>query len=183
MSADPENEYFSDGISEELINALTQFPKLKVIARTSAFSFKGKNVAIREIGRTLGVRHVLEGSGRRSGGQLRITAQLIDVADGSHQWSGRYDRQLDDVFAIQDEVTAAVREAVGARLFSGGQVQRRHRTDSETYATSLRGRHYQTREAERALEALACHEEAAARDPAFAPELAWAGRAHTVSSY
>lgn len=93
MSSDPEQEYFSDGLSEEIINALAQFPGLKVIARTSSFAFKGKRIDIREIARALGVSTILEGSVRKGGSRIRVTAQLINVADGSHLWSGRYDRR------------------------------------------------------------------------------------------
>ena len=108
MSADPEQEYFSDGISEEILNALVRVPNLRVAARTSAFSFKGKNVDVRKIGEALSVNHVLEGSVRKAGNQLRITAQLIKVDDGFHLWSETYDRELTDIFAIQDEIAQAV---------------------------------------------------------------------------
>ncbi len=103
MSGDPEQEYFSDGFAEDIINALTHVPGLKVIARTSAFSFKGKNEDVRRIAETLGVVNILEGSVRKAGNRIRVTAQLITAADGTHLWSERYDRELNDVFAIQDE--------------------------------------------------------------------------------
>ncbi len=119
MSADPENEYFSDGLAEEIINALTHVPGLKVIARTSAFAFKGKHDDIRRIAETLGVAHVLEGSVRKAGNRIRITAQLIAAADGSHLWSERYDRELADVFAIQDEIAQAITPAPASQ--AGGQ--------------------------------------------------------------
>jgi len=170
MSADPENEYFSDGISEELINALTQFPNLKVIARTSAFSFKGKNVDIREIGRALGVKTVLEGSVRKAGNRIRITAQLIDVTDGSHKWSQRYEREMKDVFAVQDEITDAIRQAVGARLLGGATRPRvRQETDPDTYGIYLKGRHALARLASQGNEAIGLLEEVIRRDPSFAP--------------
>ena len=105
MSADADNEYFCDGLAEDLLTALSKVGGIKVAARTSSFSFKGKSVAISEIGEKLGVKTVLEGSVRRSGDKLRITAQLINAPDGYHLWSERYDRQMDDVFAIQDEIT------------------------------------------------------------------------------
>jgi serine/threonine protein kinase len=104
MSADPENQYFSDGLAEELINALTRLPGLHVASRTSAFRFRGREIDIRHIGKELGVATVLEGSVRKSGNRLRITAQLINVADGYHLWSERYDREMADVFAIQDKM-------------------------------------------------------------------------------
>jgi serine/threonine protein kinase len=116
MSADPENEYFSDGLTEEIINALTKNRGLRIAARTSAFSFKGKDVDIQEIGKKLHVDHVVEGSVRKAGDRLRITAQLIKVADGYHMWSERYDRKMDDIFAIQDEITAAIVEQLTGEL-------------------------------------------------------------------
>lgn len=108
MSTDPENEYFSDGMTEEIINALTRVKGLKVIARTSSFAFKGKNMDVREIGRQLGVSTILEGSIRKSQRRLRITAQLINVADGMHLWSQNFDRELADIFALQDEVSLLI---------------------------------------------------------------------------
>jgi serine/threonine-protein kinase len=107
QSSDPENEYFSDGITEEIINALTQLPGLQVAARTSSFAFKGKG-DIAEVGAKLKVATVLEGSVRKAGNRVRITAQLINVSDGYHLWSERYDSELDDVFAIQDHIARAI---------------------------------------------------------------------------
>ena len=108
MSADPENEYFSDGISEEILNALTQVDGLQVTARTSSFSFKGKNEDVRQIGNKLGVTTVLEGSVRRAGKRIRITAQLINTADGYHIWSENYDSDLEDIFQVQDEISLKI---------------------------------------------------------------------------
>lgn len=108
MSADPENEYFSDGLAEDLINALTKITDLHVVARTSSFAFKGEKVDIREIGEKLNVDNLLEGSVRKVGNRVRITAQLIKVKDGYHLWSDRYDRNMEDVFAIQDEITEKI---------------------------------------------------------------------------
>jgi TolB-like protein len=108
MSEDKTNEFFSDGISGELLNLLSKIPQLKVAARTSSFSFKGKGVEIPEIARQLHVANVLEGSVRRSGDQLRITAQLIRAAEGYHLWSETYDRKMDDIFKIQDEIAGEV---------------------------------------------------------------------------
>jgi TolB-like protein/tetratricopeptide (TPR) repeat protein len=108
MSPDKDQEYFADGISEELLNLLAQVPELRVIARTSSFSFKGKNVDVAEIARKLNVSHVLEGSVRKSGNMVRITAQLVRASDSTHLWSDRYDRPLDDIFAVQDEIAGAV---------------------------------------------------------------------------
>jgi TolB-like protein/tetratricopeptide (TPR) repeat protein len=119
MSNDPEQEYFSDGISEELLNVLAQFPGLQVAARTSAFQFKGQNRDIAGIAQQLHVNHVLEGSVRKSGNRLRITAQLIDAESGFHLWSETYDRELDDIFAIQDEISAAIGDALKIELKLG----------------------------------------------------------------
>ena len=116
MSADPEQEYFSDGISEELLNVLAKVPGLRVAARTSSFQFKGENRDVAEIARQLRVAHVIEGSVRKSGTRLRITAQLIDAEEGFHIWSETYDRELDDIFAIQDEIAHAIVEALVERL-------------------------------------------------------------------
>ena len=116
MSGDPDQEYFSDGISEELLNLLAQYKTLKVIARTSSFSFKDRNVDIATVAEELNVRHVLEGSVRRSGKRVRITAQLIDAADSTHVWSESYDRESDDIFAVQDEIAAAITDALKIEL-------------------------------------------------------------------
>ena len=112
MSGDPDNEYFSDGMSEEILNLLAKIPTLKVIGRTSSFAFKGKNEDLRTIGQALGVTTLLEGSVRKSGDQVRITAQLIDAADGAHIWSETYDRTMTDIFAVQDDVAAAIIDAL-----------------------------------------------------------------------
>jgi len=116
MSADPDQVYFSDGISEELLNVLAQFPGLRVAARTSAFQFKNQNMDIAEIARQLNVNHILEGSVRKAGNRLRITAQLIEAESGYHLWSKSYDREMDDIFAIQDEISAAIGEALKIEL-------------------------------------------------------------------
>ena len=116
LSSDPEQEYFSDGISEELLNVLAQIPELRVAARTSSFQFKGDNRDISEIADLLKVNHVLEGSVRKAGTRLRITAQLIEAEDGYHLWSDTYDRELEDVFAIQDEISRAIADALRAQL-------------------------------------------------------------------
>jgi TolB-like protein/Flp pilus assembly protein TadD len=121
MSSDPEQEYLSDGIAEELLDALARVDALKVAARTSAFSFKGKPVDVREVGHKLNVATVLEGSVRKSGKRLRITAQLIDVETGYHLWSDTYERELTDIFAIQDDITSRI---VSALRFSSGLIRR-----------------------------------------------------------
>ena len=126
MSSDPEQEYFSDGLTEEIINALAQLPGLKVIARTSSFAFKGKHIDIRDIAKTLGVTTILEGSVRKGGNRIRVTAQLINVADASHLWSERYDRDLADVFAVQDDIAAAISRALQGKLAPAMAARRLH---------------------------------------------------------
>jgi adenylate cyclase len=116
MSGDPEQEYFADGMVEEITTALSRFKWLFVIARNSSFTFKGKAVEIREVGRRLGVRYVLEGSVRKAAGKVRITGQLIDAATGAHIWAARFERDLTDIFALQDEVTVAVVSAIQPKL-------------------------------------------------------------------
>ena len=116
MSRDPDDKYFSDGLAEEIINVLAHVSGLKVIARTSAFAFKGKHEDIRGIARALDVTNILEGSVRRAGSRVRITAQLISAKDGTHLWSERYDRELTDVFAIQDDIASAIAVALQVTL-------------------------------------------------------------------
>jgi serine/threonine protein kinase/tetratricopeptide (TPR) repeat protein len=141
MSRDADDEYFSDGLAEEIINALTQVAGLKVIARTSAFSFKGKNEDIRKIAEGLGVTNVLEGSVRRSGNRLRVTAQLIHAADGTHLWSQRYDREITDVFAVQDEIAAAITEALQVKLIRKTFTERSHEPNLPAHEAFLKGRY------------------------------------------
>src|SRR5207302_7312791 len=126
LSADKENEYFSDGLAEEIINVLAHIPGLKVIARTSAFAFRGKEQDVRTIAQTLGVRSVLEGSVRRAGNRIRITAQLIDAEGGHHLWSERYDREMADVFAIQDDIAQEIASALQPKLSVAPGVPRRY---------------------------------------------------------
>jgi len=166
MSRDPDDEYFSDGLADEIINALAQVPGLKVIARTSAFAFKGKNDDIRRIAETLGVTNVLEGSVRRAGGRVRVMAQLILAADGTHLWSERYDREMTDIFAIQDEIAAAIADALKVKL---NPPPERRMPSVPAYEAYLRYRSYQwqfTPEASR--RSRECLEQALALDPAFA---------------
>src|SRR3989338_417536 len=121
MSGDPEQEYFSDGITEDLITELSRFHELFVIARNSTFAYKGRSADVRQVGRDLGVSHVLEGSVRRVGDRVRITAQLLDAATGHHLWAERYDRGLEDIFALQDEITREIVAALDVRLLRGEQ--------------------------------------------------------------
>jgi TolB-like protein/tRNA A-37 threonylcarbamoyl transferase component Bud32 len=141
MSRDADDEYFSDGLAEEIINSLAQIQGLKVIARSSAFAFKGKNEDIRRIAETLGVTNVLEGSVRRGGNRLRITAQLIHAADGTHLWSHRYDREMADIFAVQDEIAAAISQALELRLAPRPAAAMRHQPNLPAYEAYLKGRH------------------------------------------
>jgi TolB-like protein/Tfp pilus assembly protein PilF len=174
MSADPEQEYFSDGISEELLNVLAQIKPLKVIARTSSFSFKGQNVDIATVAEKLNVRHVLEGSVRRSGNQVRITAQLIDATDSTHVWSQIYDRELDDIFAVQEEIAGAISAAlkVELALVAGKAVLPTviKAANTDAYDAYLQGRELIHRRGQQNLEAAVLHLERALRlDNNFAP--------------
>ena len=137
MSEEKANEYFADGISEELLNLLAKIPQLQVTARTSSFSFKGKDIPIPEIARTLQVAHILEGSVRKAGDQVRVTAQLINAVSDKHLWSQTYDRKLDDVFAIQDEIAADVVKALRVTLL--GELPKATTTSPEAYALYLQG--------------------------------------------
>jgi eukaryotic-like serine/threonine-protein kinase len=166
MSPGKDHEYFSDGLAEEIINALAQVPDLKVIARTSAFSFKGQNTDIRRIAEALGVTSILEGSVRNAGSRIRVTAQLITAADGSHLWSERYDRELEDVFAVQDEIAAAIAGALQVKLAAS---PRRYTPNIAAYEALLRGRHYWAKLTPESLaRSRECYEQAVELDPQFA---------------
>jgi TolB-like protein len=175
MSSDPEQEYFSDGISEELLNMLTQFPGLRVAARTSSFQFKGQNQDIGKIADTLNVAHVLEGSVRKAGTRLRITAQLIKADNGYHLWSDTYDRELDDVFAVQDEIANAISEALKIKLAldtanGTAQPETIKAANTEAYEAFLRGRRLIHERGRAALEEAVRHLEQSLRlDNNFAP--------------
>jgi len=171
MSADPDNEYFGDGLAEELINALTSLQRLHVAARTSSFAFKGKDIDIRDIGRQLNVDAVLEGSVRKAGKRLRITAQLINVADGYHLWSQRFDREMEDVFAIQDEISEAIVATLKVTLDGGRGAAHvaRPTTNVEAYNLYLKGRFaWSKRTAADLRESIAFFDQAIAIDPNFA---------------
>jgi len=141
LSADKENEYFSDGLAEDIINALAKLPNLRVIARTSAFAFRGKDADVGEIAAKLHVGHVLEGSMRKAGNRIRVTAQLIKTADQSHLWSERYERDAADVFAIQDDISRAIMENLRVRLVPGRPLVQRPTENVEAYNLYLRARH------------------------------------------
>lgn len=140
ITADKENEYFGDGLAEEIINALAQMSGVMVAGRTSSFYFRGKDVELAEIGRCLNVQYILEGSVQRSGNHVRVTAQLIKVADGFHTWSARYDRELTDLFAVQDEITTAIAEALRLRLSTEAGRPRRRQPDLAAYDAYLKAR-------------------------------------------
>jgi serine/threonine-protein kinase len=143
LSGGSESEYFSDGLTEDIINALTQIQGLRVVARTSAFAFKGKNEDVRRVGEALGVAHILEGSVRRSDTRVRIAAQLIAVSDGSNLWSDRFDRQMIDIFAIQDEISQSIVEVLKVKLARPDhRIVRRKTSEPMAYQAYLEGRHY-----------------------------------------
>ena len=174
MSPDKEQEYFADGISEELLNLLAQVPELRVIARTSSFSFKGKEVAIADIARKLNVANVLEGSIRKSGNTVRITAQLVRASDSSHLWSQSYDRQMTDVFKVQDEIAGAVVEQLKIKLL--GAAPKQSVTDARAYTLFLKAREVMRRYNPEAFrQAMVLYKQALAIDPTYAP--AWDGLA------
>src|SRR5437762_9367196 len=179
MSAGKDQEYFSDGISEELLNLLAKIPQLQVTARTSSFAFKGKETSIPEIARTLHVAHVLEGSVRKAGNSVRITAQLIKAGTDTHLWSQTYDRKLDDIFAIQDEIAADVVKQLKVTLL--GAAPKARTTDPEAYALYLQavqlGRQF-TAEAFQQSDAL--FRKVLAIDPRYAP--AWNGLARNFGN-
>jgi len=182
MSSDPEQEYFSDGITEEILNHLARNRELQVVARTSVFSFKGKDQDIRQIGELLGVRTILEGSVRKDGEYIRITAQLIRASDGIHLWSETYDRKLENIFAIQDDIAsqiaAALQISLGITTQQPGHSEKL--VNPEAYDLYLRARTlHRQRGRGRLLEALELFQKALDIDPKFAP--AWAGLAHTYN--
>ena len=179
MSADPEQEYFCDGLTEELIDALARLDGLRVVARTSAFQFKGQAHDLRNVGRQLGVGTVLEGSVRKVGSRLRINAQLINADDGCHLWSERYDRELHDIFAVQDEIARSVVDRLQVELLgSATSLLVRPPTKSlEAHTHYLQGRHYRHSRGN-VLKACQCFERAVQEDPAYAA--AWAGLAEAT---
>jgi serine/threonine protein kinase/Tfp pilus assembly protein PilF len=187
LSADPEQEYFCDGMAEELINALTHVEGLRVVARTSCFAFKGKQTDIREIGRKLNVDNVLEGSVRKAGNRIRITGQLIKVSDGYHLWSEKYDRELEDVFAIQDEISLAIVDNLKIKLLKEekSRVIKRHAEGADSYQIYLMGRWFlEKRTAKGLLKAIDCFQSAIEKNPDYA--LAYAGLAdvyHMLPQY
>ena len=182
LSADKDNEYFSDGLAEEIINALVQISGLRVIARTSAFAFKGQHTDIRRIAEALGVTHVLEGSVRKADNRIRVTAQLITARDGSHEWSERYDRELQDVFAIQDDIAGAIASTLQAKLSAPGAA-RRYTPALPAYEAYLRGRHHVFQfTPEAAARAVQAFHRAIELDPLFARPHAELGLGYVLST-
>jgi TolB-like protein len=176
MSSDEEQEYFSDGLSEELLNLLARIPELNVAARTSSFSFKDKDLEIPEIASRLKVAHVLEGSVRKHGNQLRITAQLIQADNGYHLWSETYDRQLDNVFQIQEDIASAVVDALRITLL--GEAPKTRKTDPAAYQLFLEGQYLKRQISMDSLNrAIQAFKQAVEIDPAYVP--AWAELADT----
>jgi serine/threonine protein kinase/Tfp pilus assembly protein PilF len=171
MSPEKDQEYFCDGMAEELINALANLEGLQVASRTSTFQFKGKGYDIGEVGRALKVQTVLEGSVRKAGNRLRITAQLVSVADGYHLWSDKYDREIEDIFAIQDDISLAIVDNLKIRLLGGerAKLTKRHTEDLDAYSLYLRGRWLWNRRTEKNLEkAIDLFRQAIAKDPDYA---------------
>jgi adenylate cyclase len=183
MSGDVEQEYFADGISEDIITALSKLSQLFVIARNSSFTFKGKNVHVREVSKDLGVRYVLEGSVRKSGNRVRITSQLIDATTGGHLWAERFDRDLTDIFAVQDDVTRQIVAALEVNLAQGDRklLTTEHTDNMEAFDCFLRGRELWWRHAkEPNSQARGLLLRAIELDPNFTPAYAFLAGAHVI---
>jgi serine/threonine-protein kinase len=175
ISAEAENEYFCDGLAEELLNALAKIDDLKVAARTSAFSFKNKNTEVSQIGKTLNVSTILEGSVRKSGNRIRISLQLINVADGYHLWSERYDREMKEIFDVQDEITLAVVDALKVKLFGEEKaaILKRYTDSPEAYELYLKGLYHCYKWTDEGFrKSIEYFEKALEEDPEFAPAYA-----------
>ena len=181
MSNDPDQEYFGEGMAEEILNSLVHLKDLKVAGRTSSFQFKGRNIDLREVGQKLGVSSVLEGSVRKQGNRLRVTAQLINVEDGFHLWSERYDREMDDIFGIQDEIALFITEKLKVTLLEEDYaiVTKTHTTNTEAYELYLKGRFYLSRRGSFIMAAMENFKNAISLDPGFA--LAYAGYADALN--
>ncbi len=176
MSSEKNQEYFSDGLAEELLNDLAKIPGLRVAARTSSFQFKGKNEDLRTVGEKLNVGAILEGSVRKQGSRVRITAQLIKVGDGFHLWSETYDREMNDIFAVQDEIARSVAGSLKIALMGKTAMPSARGTNADAYNAYLQGEYFLKRHGKDNLEkSLAYYEQAIKLDPGYAP--AWAGLA------
>ena len=184
MSGDAEQEYFADGISEDTITALSKLSQLFVIARNSSFTFKGRNVNVQEVGRSLGVNYVLEGSVRKSGNRVRITAQLIDATTGGHLWAERFDRELTDIFAVQDDVTQQIVAALALNLTEGDRerIAVEHTDNLEAYDCYLRARdQFWLFTKESIAQARELAERAIELDPKFSPAYTFLAMAHGLT--
>jgi adenylate cyclase len=186
MSGDAEQEYFRDGLVEDIITTLSKLAGLRVIARNSNFVYKGRSVDVREAAKQLGVRYILEGSVRRTGARIRVTAQLIDAADGSHLWAERYDRAVDDIFAIQDEITLVLATEMQVKLTQGEQSRLRYTTTNnvEAWTHWAQGMSYFRRAVTKHNRAAAQlrWEKALALDPTSAPLNALLGFTHCLDA-
>jgi TolB-like protein/class 3 adenylate cyclase/Tfp pilus assembly protein PilF len=172
MSPDKDQEYFADGISEELLNVLSQVPELRVIGRTSSFQFKGKSQDLRVIGQKLGAAHLLEGSVRKAGNKVRIAAQLVSADDGSHLWADTYERTLEDIFAVQDDIAGQVVKALRVTLLKDDLAAPEQQQNIEAYNLFLQGRYFSQRQSpEDSKRAIPYLQRSIERDPAYAP--AW----------
>jgi adenylate cyclase len=185
MSNDPDQEYFSEGMAEEILNSLAHVKDLKVAGRTSSFQFKGRNIDLREVGEKLNVLTVLEGSVRKQGNRLRITAQLINVEDGFHLWSERYDREMDDIFAIQDEIALAITEKLKITLLEKEkEIIHKNPTEShDAYDLYLKGRFYLNKRGPSLKKALEYFQQAATIDPHFTLAYAGVADAYTILAF
>ena len=181
LSANPDNEFFADGLAEELLNALTSIEGLRVAARTSSFSFKGKTTDIAEIGAKLNVATILEGSVRRAGNRVRVTVKLVDTANGYQLWSERYDREMADIFDLQDEIARAIAERLKVTLTAAGSARlvKAATSNVEAYEVYLRGRALLLKRGRHVAEGIECLQRAVDLDPGFAA--AWAGLADAYS--
>jgi adenylate cyclase len=173
MSADAEQSYFVDGLAEDLITDLSKVPELFVIARNSSFAYKGRSIDVRQIARELGVKYVVEGSARRVADRVRINAQLIDARAGGHVWADRFDRDLADIFAAQDEVIGRIVEALVGKLIAASLKERYRPTSMEAYDLCLRGRAEWAHSPEAGVEAIPLFEQAIALDPNYADAYRW----------
>jgi TolB-like protein len=176
MSGDPEQEYFADGMVEEIITALSRIRWLFVIARNSSFTYRGRSVDVKQIGRELGVRYVLEGSVRKAGGRVRITAQLIDAVTGTHLWADRFDDSLEDIFELQDKVASSAAGVIEPALQTAEAARSAHRPTNDLTAYDLYLRAFSTALSsdKQMPEAIRLLEQAIERDPHYGPALAWA---------
>lgn len=185
MSGDPEQEYFSDGITEEILNSLAQLEGLKVTGRTSSFQFKGKNIDLKEVGEKLSVATVLEGSVRKQGDQLRITVQLISAHDGYHLWSQRFDRKVTDIFSIQDEIAQAVSTRLKLTLLRQNDIvpQTSKPGNQEAYDLYLKGRFFLNKRGESMLKAVEYFKQSVALDSTLALSHTWLGNSYALLAF